>query len=32
VSGLDPGTYQLRIVVVSGSQSVAESAYFTLQD
>jgi hypothetical protein len=32
VSGLDPGTYQLRILVVSGPQSVAESAYFTLQD
>ncbi len=32
VSGLAPGTYQLRIIVVSGLQRVAESAYFTLQD
>jgi VWFA-related protein len=32
VSGLAPGTYQLRIIVVSGPQRVAESAYFTLQD
>jgi hypothetical protein len=32
VSGLAPGTYQLRIIVASGPQRVAESAYFTLQD
>jgi hypothetical protein len=32
VSGLAPGTYQLRIIVVSGPQRVAEAAYFTLQD
>jgi VWFA-related protein len=32
VSGLASGTYQLRIIVVSGPQRVAESAYFTLQD
>jgi VWFA-related protein len=32
VSGLAPGTYQLRITVASGPQRVAESAYFTLQD
>jgi VWFA-related protein len=32
VSGLAPGTYELRITVASGAQRVAESAYFTLQD
>jgi VWFA-related protein len=32
VSGLTAGTYQLRIVVVSGPQRVDESAFFTLQD
>jgi VWFA-related protein len=32
VSGLAPGTYQLRIIVASGQQHVAESAYFTLQE
>ena len=32
VSGLSPGTYELRITVASGPQRVAESAYFTLQD
>jgi VWFA-related protein len=32
VSGLAPGTYELRIIVVSGPQRAAESAYFTLQD
>jgi hypothetical protein len=32
LSGLAPGTYELRIVVASGPQRVAESAYFTLQD
>jgi hypothetical protein len=32
VSGLASGTYQLRIIVASGPQRVAESAYFTLQD
>jgi hypothetical protein len=32
VSGLAPGTYQLRIIVASGPQRVAETAYFTLQD
>ena len=32
VSGLASGTYQLRIIVASGPQRVAESGYFTLQD
>jgi VWFA-related protein len=32
VSGLAPGTYELRITVASGAKQVAESAYFTLQD
>jgi VWFA-related protein len=32
VSGLAPGTYQLRIIVASGLQRVSETAYFTLQD
>ena len=32
VSGLAAGTYELRIIVASGPQRVAESAYFTLQD
>ena len=32
VSGLAPGTYELRITVASGPKGVAESAYFTLQE
>ena len=32
VSGLAPGTYELRVIVASGQQRVAESAYFTLQE